>query len=150
LLVLQQAQNTLWATEETFCTCCLFPSIFLCRINAIAFHPMTGYVLTAGSDATAKLWRMDQSGKLQHVWTLTGHVSTGTRLSGHAACIWDVSFSQDGRLAATAADDFTLRVWDLESQSCVHVLEGHEGWVTAVQVRGKAACGWGFVRLFCC
>ena len=98
---------------------------------------MTAQVLTAGSDATAKLWRIDQNGKLQHVWTLTGHVSTGSRLSGHAAAIWDVSFSSDGRLAATAADDFTVRVWDVEEQSCVHVLEGHEGWVTAVQVSSR-------------
>jgi WD40 repeat protein len=39
--------------------------------------------------------------------------------------VLEVALSGDGTLAATASDDFTARVWDLETYKCLHVLEGH-------------------------
>lgn len=39
--------------------------------------------------------------------------------------------AMDGRLAVTASEDGTARVWDLTSgaSSSKHILEGHSGWV---------------------
>jgi len=31
-------------------------------------------------------------------------------------------------MAATASEDFTCRIWDLDEEACAHVLEGHSGW----------------------
>ena len=42
--------------------------------------------------------------------------------------VFDVAISSDGCLAATVSDDFTCRVWDLDEEECLHVLEGHTGW----------------------
>jgi WD40 repeat protein len=42
--------------------------------------------------------------------------------------VYDVALSGDGDMAATASEDFTTRIWDLETYKCMHVLEGHSGW----------------------
>ncbi len=56
--------------------------------------------------------------------------------------IWDVAISADGVLAATASDDLTVRVWELNGNSCRYVLEGHSGWVVALAFAGDKCVPW--------
>ncbi len=44
-------------------------------------------------------------------------------LDGHSAIIRSACISQDGRLAVSASDDATLRIWDLESGRCLRTLQ---------------------------
>lgn len=53
-------------------------------------------------------------------------------LHGHASHIWTLSFSKDGRWIATASDDSTIRIWDLDTGETVHVLVGHTDRLTSV------------------
>ncbi|GFH33083.1 WD_REPEATS_REGION domain-containing protein, partial [Haematococcus lacustris] len=46
------------------------------------------------------------------------------------------AISADGSLAATVSEDFSCRVWDLDSEEGLHVLEGHSGWVMSVSFIG--------------
>jgi WD40 repeat protein len=39
------------------------------------------------------------------------------KLEGHAAPIWDMSFSPDGLYLASCSDDATIRIWDTDSTS---------------------------------
>ncbi len=39
-----------------------------------------------------------------------------------------VALSSDGAFAATASEDFTARIWDLDEAKCDNVLQGHTGW----------------------
>jgi WD40 repeat protein len=52
--------------------------------------------------------------------------------------VMDVAISSDGCMAATVSDDYTCRVWDLDEEECLHVMEGHNGWVTSVEFIGTS------------
>lgn len=53
-------------------------------------------------------------------------------LAGHAGSVRSVALTSDGRLAVSASDDQTLKVWDVESGRALHTLAGHTNRVTAV------------------
>lgn len=57
--------------------------------------------------------------------------------AGQEALVFDVAISADGCMAATVSDDFTCRVWDLDEECCMHVLEGHSGWWVAAAVHNS-------------
>ena len=51
---------------------------------------------------------------------------------GHTKVVTCLAFSPDGRLAATASADKTVRLWDVRTGAEVRKLSGHEGAVVAV------------------
>lgn len=53
-------------------------------------------------------------------------------LSGHTGKINGITISEDGRWAATASEDGSVRVWDLRRGRCRRVLQGHKAWVSSV------------------
>lgn len=48
------------------------------------------------------------------------------KLEGHHHAVNGVAISPDGKRAATASFDCTVRLWDLASRECLRVLGGHE------------------------
>lgn len=53
-------------------------------------------------------------------------------LMGHTGEVWSVAFSPDGRTLASAADDATVRLWDVETRKELAVLTGHSSLVMCV------------------
>jgi len=51
---------------------------------------------------------------------------------GHASRVWAVACSPDGRWLASASDDLSVRLWDLRSGACKHVMRGHVDWIRSV------------------
>ena len=45
---------------------------------------------------------------------------------------WSQAFSPNGKRALTAAEDKTVRLWDLESRCCLRVIDGHTSNVSSV------------------
>ena len=58
-------------------------------------------------------------------------VSERNQLEGHTDVIWDVSFSPDGQLIASASRDQTVKLWG-PNGSLVATLKGHQDSVTSV------------------
>lgn len=71
----------------------------------------------------------------------TAHASLATfvcKLTGHAGWVWDVAVSHDGRTAASASIDSTIKIWDLEAGISRRTLRGHTGHVNCVAMSGDA------------
>ena len=64
-----------------------------------------------------------------HIRPVTRASST---LEGHEGAVLDVCFSPDGRYLASGAGDSTLRLWDLSTETPLHVCEGHKDHVLFV------------------
>ena len=52
------------------------------------------------------------------------------RLRAHDDIVESLRFSDDGRQLLSASDDYTLKLWELGSNSLAKTLRGHGGWVT--------------------
>ncbi len=52
------------------------------------------------------------------------------RLRAHDDIIESICFSEDGRQLLSTSDDYTLKLWELDSQSLAKTLRGHGSWVT--------------------
>ena len=70
-----------------------------------------------------------------------GAFPLGAELSGHGGFVKGVAVSSDGRRVLSASFDYTLKLWDLDSQSELLDLNEHEGAVNGVAFlpRGQAA-----------
>jgi WD40 repeat protein len=62
-------------------------------------------------------------------------IKTGTSertLTGHTDIVNDVCCTPDGKIAVSASDDATLRVWNLQTGECMKTLRGHTSLVRGV------------------
>jgi WD40 repeat protein len=86
--------------------------------SAVAFSPSGWFVIGAfGNDA--RIWD-----------TLDDRT---VRLSGHKGTVHSVTFSNDGRLVATAGDDTTGRIWNPVDGTELTTLRGHEKRVWSIR-----------------
>jgi len=95
---------------------------------AVALSP-DGRLAAAGLNDAARhedfpliVWRVSASGEL----------SEHRRLLGHSQPIRSVAFDASGQRIASASDDRSVRVWNVERGALLQTLEGHAGWVRDV------------------
>lgn len=60
---------------------------------------------------------------------------------GHKGAIKAIAITADGKRCVSAADDSTLRVWDLVLGDCLHILEGLKSLAVAITPDGKCCVG---------
>lgn len=105
------------------------PPALLGRITALRFSPQSGALIAADGTPTSSGWVRvfaAESGRPISAW------------QAHADAIYDVSFSPDGGLLATAGADRMVKTWELLSQKEVARLEGHSSAVVGVAFHTNA------------
>jgi WD40 repeat protein len=101
---------------------------------SLAIHP-SGQAIAAGDTKnTIQIWDItseDESPAETRAsrLTLKGHQGQANRPS---ALIWDVIFSPDGSLLASAGGDSTIRLWDSDSGELLLTLDRHTNAVTSL------------------
>lgn len=91
------------------------------EVHAVAFAPLDvgGYrLLTACSDAMARLWRITASGAVENVVVLP---------RVHDGAILAVAFSGDGRWCATAGEDRRIALWDVAAGKFLYWVRAADG-----------------------
>ena len=93
------------------------------HVVRVRFSPDGARIVTASSDATARLW--DLEGNETAV------------LRGHEGPLSDAAFAPDGARVVTASRDGTARVWGVDGRETA-VLRGHGGPVTSASYAPNA------------
>ena len=103
-------------------------------IYSLAYSP-DGTMLAAGDISnTIRIWDVSQafrSGSEDYPTpiTLSNHNAPPT---SYRALVWDVTFSPDGKILASAGGDHTIWLWDISSSQSIKSLTGHENAVTTL------------------
>jgi WD40 repeat protein len=112
-------------------------SQFVYRVRAVAFSE-DGKMLATGSGVPSR------SGEVK-IWKVEDGSVIAAMPEAHIDSVFDVEFSRDGELLASAGADKFVRVFDVATGKQVHKLEGHTNYALGVSWRhdGKriASCG---------
>jgi WD40 repeat protein len=90
-------------------------------IRSLQFSQDSQWLLTAGEDRTALIWRTDRS------------ISPKELKGGHTGAIYSASFNPNGTRVATASIDGTIRLWDAETTKELVSLRWHSEGVNSVE-----------------
>ncbi len=95
------------------------PELDTVWIWSIAAHPQLPLLAVTGVNQQIEL-RDNHSGKITHI------------LTGHQQRIRSIVFNASGSKLASSSDDLTIKLWDVEQQSCLQTFVGHSREIRAV------------------
>jgi WD40 repeat protein len=91
------------------------------RIRSIVLSAQGGFLSAGAYGGRIHIWQSTPDG--QHLSAV---------YSGHTDLVRSVAFHPDGQMLASGSADQTIRLWDVESGACLHVLHGHTAPVRSV------------------
>lgn len=95
------------------------PRLTFQGVAAVRFSPDGSYLASGGAEGMMLLYAIEDDGSIAFV----------RAFDGHTAGINDLEWSPDSRLIATASDDRSIRVWDVDGGQMVKLLRGHTSFV---------------------
>lgn len=101
-------------------------------VKAAAFSTDNRWIVSASADRTLTIWDVQARrpvAKLETPESGAGvnHAESEINVGGHLGEVNDCAFTLDGKLVVSVSDDCTLKVWDVESGSCVATFYDYEG-----------------------
>jgi WD40 repeat protein len=94
---------------------------------------------------SAARMRRKKLSRFRLLWKSTGHMG--------GCPVYNIAFDKTGRFVITGADDYLVKIWDIENGILVKTCRGHEGEITLLQVSPDnslvaSACTQGFIRVW--
>jgi WD40 repeat protein len=83
-------------------------------------------------DASAETTKYLKGQVIDALQQAVSAVKERNSLEGHSSRLWSVAFSPDGKTLASASEDNTIKLWNLESQKPIATLTGHSSSVLSV------------------
>ena len=94
----------------------------------VKFGPDGDIIATGGIfDPTVKLWKADGA----RLKTLAGHCES-IKQTENCIGVYEVSFSPNGQVLASASGDRTVKLWDVQTGTEIETLKGHNNDVLSV------------------
>ena len=91
------------------------------NITGAVYTPDGRFVVSAGGDATLRLWDAQSGREIRS-------------MLGHSATVSSLAVFPDGKRVVSSSFDRTVRLWDLETGRELRTFNGHEDWVNRVAV----------------
>ncbi len=121
------------------------------HVDCMLHTELVAWDLEAGSELTRFKLEMGQSGEIAispdgrwaavgaYPSTLLWNLESGTcqKMEGHGRSITAITFSPDGRLLASAAEDGSIKIHTVETQSLLGSLSGHTDKVNDILFKDK-------------
>ena len=74
--------------------------------------------------------KMDQMMKTFRNW----NPSSNKVFRGHSGPVWSCAITSDNKIVFSGSEDKTLKMWDAETQECLHTFEGHINTVNGLEL----------------
>lgn len=106
-------------------------------IYSVAYHPAGTHLATGGYDRQILYWNPDEIKPFNFAAAVKGEKKEPQLFStftGHTGPVRAVSFSFDGNLLISGAQDNAVKVWDLKSRRSMKTFRGHDGTVRACEM----------------
>ncbi|CAI5742765.1 unnamed protein product [Hyaloperonospora brassicae] len=87
-------------------------------VSSLAFAPNETLLASSSADSSVKIWQLPSECDA----STTGTTALKTSLYGHEAGVSDCCWSPDARHVASASDDWTARLWDVETAKTLATL----------------------------
>lgn len=114
-------------------------------VSAVRFSPDGQLLASVSADKTLKVWNVSDGSLQEPPGSANGaeaeqapassskQAEDSNQQQQHVAGINDVAWNCNSRYLATASDDLTAKIWDVETRKCLATYEGHTNYVFCCQ-----------------
>ena len=98
-------------------------------IHSVVYSSKGQYIASSSPDRTIKIGKIDRDNKYQKITKILLEQNQKDSIGNWARIL---IFSPDSESLISGNEDNTIKIWDINSGSCLDTLEGHENWVSSL------------------